>query len=84
MLPVQVKMPISDTTFVEPDPPTRFKWPFGTDVYPVAVESRNGNDYWFMRKTVNGERHNLYLAPAGRGLLTAELLNSAVRHILGE
>lgn len=64
---LQVQMPMSDSTFVEPGPPTRFKWPYGADVYPVAVEWRNGNPYWFMRKTVSGQRHNLYLAPAGRG-----------------
>jgi len=72
----QMMLPV----FVEPKPPEPFKWlsPSGK-TYPVRPEVRGNSIYWYMRKTVNGKTHNLYLGALDK--LSSELLNNAVAQI---
>lgn len=68
--------------FVEPTPPTPFKYLTNGDAYPVRPEPRGQRVYWFMRKMRNGQSATIYLAP--HGLLSKELIDNAVIQIDAE
>lgn len=70
---------MADFIFEEPTPPKAFYWMWQGQSYSVRPEKRSGNTYWYMRKMIQGETQNIYVAPAGK--LTAELLNNAARQI---
>jgi len=70
----------ADFIFNEPDAQAGgFAWMHGKSTYRVWPELRGKNYYWYMRKMIDGERFNIYVAPAGR--LSAELLNNAAAQI---
>lgn len=62
--------------FLEPFPPCRFTFESQSRArYPVRPERRGKSTYWYMRKVVDGELHNIYLAPSGK--LELEMLENA-------
>ena len=79
-VPINVELQkVADFIFQEPSPPRAFYWLFGGVQYSVRPEPRGQGVYWYMRKMVDRQKHNIYVAPEGK--LTAELLNNAARQI---
>ena len=69
-------------SFIEPYPPTRFKFEAKSrERYSVRPEKKGTRVYWHMRRMVNGRLFNLYVAPSGK--LSEELLQNAASHIEG-
>lgn len=73
---------VSDLVFVEPSPPRNFIWLHQGVRFPVRPEPRNGRIYWYMRKMINRQIHNEYLAAVGS--LTAVILNETATAILSD
>ena len=68
--------------FIEPDPPTPFKYLKDGDAFPVRPERRGKSLYWFMRKMREGKTAVVYLGPVGS--LTRELVDNAITQVQGE
>lgn len=68
--------------FREPDPPVPFKHQANNGLWlNVRPEKRGNRFYWFVDKQLDGQRHHLYIAPAGQ--LSRVLLENAAIHIKG-
>jgi hypothetical protein len=80
-LPLNVELQQKfDFMFKEPHPlGGQFTWLHDGSVYSVVPEKRGNNHYWYMRKMVDGEKHKIYVAPAGK--LSVELLDNAAAQI---
>jgi hypothetical protein len=80
-LPLNVELQKKfDFMFKEPSPLVgQFTWLHDGGIYSVVPEKRGNNHYWYMRKMVDGEKHKIYVAPAGK--LLVELLDNAAAQI---